>query len=123
MKFYIVYEEYEGRQYNHTYYQSKVKAVSVLQAEKKVAENGGFECTWFMREDTLIKDVTEKAMKDFLGNELAVGDEVVFSDNHHNFHTCVVDCFDIDDEQQDMAFVKPHNCWIYNNNLIKAILL
>jgi hypothetical protein len=61
-------------------------------------------------------------MKDFLGNELKVGDEVVFMTcQEGEFQTGFIDYFDCDDDATEMSLIKPHNCWIYNTDLIKVI--
>lgn len=60
-------------------------------------------------------------MKDFIGNKLEVGDEVIFVNNKYDFSICFIDSFDYDDNIEPMSFVRPYNCWIYNDKLIKVI--
>lgn len=49
MKLYVVYEEYEGKEYSHRYFQSRTKAVKALEIEQEHAKLCGFECCWYMK--------------------------------------------------------------------------
>ena len=61
-------------------------------------------------------------MKDFLGNELAVGDEVVFMTcQEDTFQIGKVEAMDTDEDNDEILFINPHFFWNYASEVIKVI--